>query len=269
MLLVTHLLKHAPIQPIDYFDARELWLEYRLGLGWAANAPILTPPTGNHKLMKSAWPSYAVSLAPARESGVNVCPFSTPKCRRGCIAFAGKGDLATIKRARIDKTRFLAEHPRAFVTLVHEEIERAYERHGQLAVRLNNFSDLPWEHLAPAWFENPHVRFYDYTKNWNRAGRDNYHLTYSASERTKPEQIAAACEEGQNVAVVFSTRRAEPLPNTYHGVPVLDGDKTDERFLDPRGYIVGLRAKGRMRRPEYRGFVRNPLEGGELVLATA
>jgi hypothetical protein len=42
------------------------------------------------------------------------------------------------------------------------------------------------------------------------------------------------------MAVVF---RGE-LPETFRGLPVIDGDKDDLRFLDPKGVVVGLKAKG-------------------------
>jgi hypothetical protein len=35
------------------------------------------------------------------------------------------------------------------------------------------------------------------------------------------------------------------LPETYLGLPVIDGDQSDLRFLDPQGVIVGLKAKGK------------------------
>jgi hypothetical protein len=43
--------------------------------------------------------------------------------------------------------------------------------------------------------------------------------------------------------VVFDTKRGQPLPSTYKGYTVIDGDKDDLRFLDPKGVIVGLRYK--------------------------
>jgi hypothetical protein len=46
-----------------------------------------------------------------------------------------------------------------------------------------------------------------------------------------------------NVAVVFDT-----LPTTYLGRPVVNGDDTDLRFLDPQGVVVGLKAKGRAKK---------------------
>jgi hypothetical protein len=78
----------------------------------------------------------------------------------------------------------------------------------------------------------------------------NYHLTFSRSESNEVE-----CREvllaGGNVAVVF---RARPFPSRHLGFPVIDGDETDLRFLDPSGVVVGLSAKGSAKNDES-GFV--------------
>jgi hypothetical protein len=63
-----------------------------------------------------------------------------------------------------------------------------------------------------------------------------------------------ALNAGHNVAVVFSTKKGFDLPSEYKGKKVIDGDKHDLRFLDPKGVIVGLRAKGPARQDES-GFV--------------
>jgi hypothetical protein len=52
------------------------------------------------------------------------------------------------------------------------------------------------------------------------------------------------------VAVVF--RRS--LPESWHGTPVVNGDKNDLRFLDTRGVVVGLVDKGKARK-DNSGFV--------------
>jgi len=102
----------------------------------------------------------------------------------------------------------------------------------------------------------PDVQFYDYTKITKRAIKwaqgdmpANYHLTFSASESndTAVAQVAAA---GGNVAVVF-----DGMPNTYAGAPVVDGDASDLRFLDPDGVVVGLKAKGDAKKDDS-GFVK-------------
>jgi len=54
-----------------------------------------------------------------------------------------------------------------------------------------------------------------------------------------------------NVAVVF---RNKILPETYLGYKVINGDKTDLRFLDEKGVIVGLYAKGKATK-DTTGFV--------------
>ena len=67
----------------------------------------------------------------------------------------------------------------------------------------------------------------------------NYNLTYSFSgynwlmcERFLKEKIA-------NVSVVF---KSEP-PKEYKEFKVINGDETDERFLDDKGVIIGLKYK--------------------------
>jgi hypothetical protein len=52
-----------------------------------------------------------------------------------------------------------------------------------------------------------------------------------------------------NIAAVF-----KELPEKYIGRPVINGDETDLRFLDPKGVIVGLKAKGKAKK-DTTGFV--------------
>jgi len=237
-------------------EAKAAWNAYRLDNGYAAGAPILTAPDGNPKLLKSAkahLPTYGISLAPYNVSGFNVCPWSTKGCRATCLATAGKGGMPTIERARVMKTRFLAENPQAFVTLVWHELRRAVVKWERIGFRPNVLADLPWHLIAPALFQVDGVVAYDYTKDWAREAGEGYHLTYSWSERRTEFDLLAKVDAGHNVAVVFSTRKGEALPTHFYGVPVVDGDETDYRPADPRGFVVGLRAKGKARRPEVRG----------------
>ena len=59
---------------------------------------------------------------------------------------------------------------------------------------------------------------------------------------------------GANVSAVFSGK----LPQTYKGIPVIDGDKTDNEMLKYKGYILGLKAKGKAR-TDKSGFVINTI----------
>jgi hypothetical protein len=122
-------------------------------------------------------------------------------------------------------------------------------------VRLNGTSDIQFEKTG-IMEQFPEIQFYDYTKIVKRAYAklpDNYHLTlsYSEADPEYAEQVLTAVREtGINAAVVFRGK----LPKTFMGLPVVDGDKDDLRFLDPKGVIVGLKAKGSARQDKT-GFV--------------
>jgi hypothetical protein len=142
----------------------------------------------------------------------------------------------------------LKEQPSLFVRLLAHEIRQA-ARKGPITMRLNAFSDLRWEIIAPGLFTIPGVSFYDYTK-WSASARPaqaNYHLTYSATERTSVDEIRAMVDAGYNVAVITSLSRFKPKPTTWEGMPITDGDKSDDRTLDTPGTVVLLTAKGTLR----------------------
>jgi hypothetical protein len=239
-------------------EARERYAAHRGRNGFAAiPAPLLTAPDGNYKLGKSSVPTYGLALLQADGSGWEVCPARTRACTAHCVSKAGKGSFDGVQRARRCKTLFLAEDPEAFLVLLEDEIRRAVARHGRILCRLNTFSDVRWERVAPWLFDLVGVEFYDYTK-WSpdkRVTPANYRLTFSASERTTDVQVAEWAAEGRPVAVVFDTARTRALPEEWAGVRVIDGDKTDDRTKD-QGVIVGLRAKGSMRGDLGNGMVR-------------
>jgi hypothetical protein len=60
-----------------------------------------------------------------------------------------------------------------------------------------------------------------------------------------------------NVATVFGLKKTEPMPETYNGRVVFNGDESDLRFLDPKSVVVGLYAKGRAKK-DTSGFVKYP-----------
>lgn len=263
-------------------SARSVWWSYRLAHGRKALTPLLTAPKDNVKFRKTVAHEnvyvYGLSLAPhttsavtcgphLNSSGYNVCRYSTPQCRKGCVAFAGKGGLAGVMAGRVLRTRFLADHPHDFVTILWDEIERARTKHNDsLRVRLNTFSDIPWERVVPWFFGTfinaAHVSFYDYTK-WpvgERTPPSNYKLTYSVSERTDVAHLVYGIKnphiELVNYAVVFDVKKGHPLPEMYQRRRVIDGDHSDDRWTDPQGVIVGLRAKGPMRNQRVGGMVK-------------
>jgi hypothetical protein len=72
------------------------------------------------------------------------------------------------------------------------------------------------------------------------------HFTYSWSERSVFSDALSLTSQGINVAIPFyDCRTLEPCvpPVDWYGIPTIDGDRNDLRFLDPSGVIVALRAK--------------------------
>ena len=198
---------------------------------------------------------FALSLAPSTASDAgNVCHLASSGCSAVCLNYAGRGQMSSIQQARIQKTRFWFSDRDGFLALLTrdlEKVQRLARRQGKLAaVRLNVFSDIPWERFLDLHCF-PDIQFYDYTKVVARLGRTpaHYDLTFSRSENNEP-QARQALARGFNVAVPFR----DP-PARFMGHPVIDGDHHNYRFLDPRPVIVALKPKG-LARDDTTGFVR-------------
>lgn len=207
--------------------------------------------SSNAKLEKGTklgWLTLGLSLAPANLSGRNLCPHASKGCTIACLFTSGHGRFDGVKNARLERTHFFLSRRAEFLAQLIAEIrkgEKAAAKKGlKLAVRLNVMSDLPWHNLIDM-SEFPNVQFYDYTPNIKRALQwsagelpANYHVTFSRKEDNQ-DAVALAVAAGINVATVF-----DAVPTEYAGRPVVDGDVSDLRFLDSRGVIVGLKAKG-------------------------
>ena len=192
-------------------------------------------------------------LAPSNESGVmNTCPMATDACIAACLFTAGRGAFDAIRNGRIDKTLLLHGNRALFLDCLRWDIGMIIRRADKLGlipcVRINGTSDLAW--LAAMMSEEfRDVMFYDYTKLSKPELRvkPNYWLTFSYSGSNLTESLRVLAQ-GVNVSVVFTTRKGEALPLTWNGFKVIDGDTHDLRFLDPKGVVVGLRAKGKARK---------------------
>ena len=247
--------------------------------------------TGNPKVLKGikqGYNTYILHLAPARLSGHEVCPKRTVGCTDSCLNTAGRGGMFkrgevtnVIQEARIRKTKLFFADRDAFMVQLVKDIQlgiKQSERLGLIPVfRLNGTSDLSWEkypvrkssgyYYANIFEAFPNVQFYDYTKVLGRKvkGISNYHLTFSAADGNDNDVYAAA-KQGYNIATVFGIKKTVAMPKFYsiatnYGVdmemPVFNGDESDLRFLDPKGVIVGLYAKGKAKK-DTSGFVKYP-----------
>jgi hypothetical protein len=261
--------------------ARDLQASLRERVGYARKpAAILTSGAAQSKLGKNSLASFGLMLTPERgmmrvnvadireafglTGGINLCVKASEGCAANCLSRSGQSGMPQQQRAQAVRTAFLIAHPREAGLIIGAELRAAVRRHGEINLRLNTTSDIRWELFAPdmiAVLSAAGVHLYDYTA-WSPADReasDIYSLTYSAKEpaHTSDEYLRDILSAGGTVAMPFTTRRGEALPATWQGFTVIDGDKSDERRLDPPSVIVGLRAKGHeWRKDNSAGFIR-------------
>lgn len=232
-------------------------------------------------------------LIPWKFSGVNLCAMAKiAGCIDTCLNTAGHGGIAragniiatdagslpdnTVQRARFERTRLFNDAREAFMVQLCAEISAFItkaKRAGLVpVVRLNGTSDIDWLRIACGDVSNvfarfPEIQFYDYTKVAKRMSLDlprNYHLTLSYSEATTRYRdiVRAAHQEGASLVVVVRNegekarymRGAKRIDGQRKGARRIDGDAHDLRFLDPKGAIIFLKAKGRAR-GDSSGFV--------------
>ena len=197
--------------------------------------------------------------ARVRALSVNSCPSAGVCAAHGlCYHYDPVGAAARyagVGAARLQRTALAHYAPTVWAAMVDRDIARivrAADRAGMVpAVRLNGLSDIDYRRRPDAdgrtvfdrW---PAVQFWDYTRAIRRITGDdgirmpaNYHLTFSLDAGNDADAIRALAV-GASVAVLMGGDR----PDTWAGVPVIDGDLHDYRFLDPDGVIVALRPKG-------------------------
>ena len=180
------------------------------------NIKLLANGNTNAKTAKNARESAIMYLAPHTQNSfnVNVCALATDGCILACLYKAGRGAFNSIQKARIRKTDFYISEKKQFIEQLEKEIQSINKRSSKKGIK---------KYIGT-----------------------NYRLCFSFSGDNWSD-----CEEalkiGAPVSVVFSadSRKKEPLPKTYKGYKVIDGDKADDLMLDHKGsYILGLRFKG-------------------------
>jgi hypothetical protein len=220
--------------------------------------------TANPKIQKGTklgYLSFILHLAPSTLSGKNTCPKATPGCIAACLNTAGRGGMFkrgettnVIQKARIRKTEYFYNDRAGFMKDLYADICKGIRLANKLGLtpvfRLNGTSDLSWEKYEMTEGKNVFdvfagIQFYDYTKVLGRKVKhiENYHLTFSKADGNDAD-VAEALMQGMSVVAVY-----DKIPE---GVP--SADETDLRFLDPKGIMLGLKAKGKAKK-DYTGFV--------------
>ena len=226
---------------------------------------LLSQPNSNPKVKKGNTKDsdYITTIMHLRPVSTRICPYQDiAKCKTACLNTAGLGGIIpSIQKSRQTKTDLFLNDRETFMTMLYKDIEKfvrfCEKKNKKPALRLNGTSDIQWEtikHEGVTAFEKfPQVQFYDYTKIPTRkiSHISNYHLTWSYSEAN--QKYANYFDKLKyNIAVVFSSKT---LPPMFKGLRVIDGDKTDMRFLDGnKRVVVGLKAKGKAK-TDTSGFV--------------
>lgn len=235
------------------------------------------------------------------------CSKASPECAKSCLVFSGRNladDYNTVKKYSLLQS--LITEPVAFCRMLVDAIQlhrdRCIKSKTMPLIRLNVFSDLPWELMFPDLFEHfdgdNFVQFYDYTKVPGRVVPSNYDLTFSFAgvESSGEDMVFEINRQRRRIAVVFARigsravlvegsskkQRVEiPLkpppgsagiPDRIWDLPVIDGDVSDMRPFDPSPSVVALRWKT----PANQGvtlvdadafIVKGVMVGGQFVLA--
>lgn len=226
----------------------------------APNMPkkLLSPGATNAKTKKNEIKTFILYLMPYNQNseGRNLCPHASKGCAAACLVSAGRGSFSNVIKARVNKTELFVKNKLAFLNKLADEItqetHKAKKGGYRVAFRLNGTSDVDFIYMLKKYgfldIETliPHAVFYDYTKNIQKAIRykahPNYTVTFSRAE-DNAVKTELAIRHGVNVAAVFNQ-----LPNTWKGVDVVDGDKSDLQMLKYNGVILGLKAKGSARK---------------------
>jgi hypothetical protein len=230
------------------------------------NKMLLT--TQNAKTSKGEFLGYLTGIlymAPVSlVEGINVCKFASKGCKEACLYSAGRGKFSNVQKARKAKTEFFRDDLEGFMTSlvwsIQKVIRKAEKQDLKPCIRLNGTSDICYEKIVNNQGKNifelfPNVQFYDYTADHTRikaltGNWKNYHLTYSRKEsRSSHVNAEKLLSMGVNVAAVYmdANKAVEKLG-------AIDGDLHDLRFLDVKGKIVALKAKGDAKKDKS-GFV--------------
>lgn len=209
---------------------------------------LLSDGKTNTKLAKNKTQTYGLSLIPhsLNSKGENLCKYSTKECRAMCLNMSGRAGFNSVQTARLNKTNYFVYHKPHFINKLYNELSAIDNKKSKVLVRLNVVSDVDWEaemkKEGKSLGDFKNILFYAYTKNpfvIEENKLDNQHFTFSYSGGNWNWCERFLKEKKANIAVVF--KKAVPL--TFRGYKVISGDESDERVLDEKGVIVGLKYK--------------------------
>jgi hypothetical protein len=230
---------------------------------------LSTDKNSNSKIAKSnklgEYRTAYVSLLPGSKSGHNVCP-NHKDCIDSCIGIhSGHNTFDNAILAKYYRTLYFSYYPEKFIAQLIREIhnfEKTCNRDGlKPAIRLNAYSDIPYEHKYPEIFEEfPGIQFYDYTKVLSRCNHpqlpSNYDLTYSLVSARHDFEDIFKIAQGMDVRCsavltrpffddLFKAQNSSIriFNQNFGGFDLISGDNHDLTFIHDKGVVLGLRAK--------------------------
>lgn len=178
-----------------------------------------------------------------------LCPMrNIAECKDPCLRYSGRGVFDNVIDARQAKTNLFHNDRAAFIAQLKRELvnfeKLCAKNMVEPWVRLNVISDVQWELKAngsiPQSF--PNIKFFDYTKLAKRLGNtpSNYDLMFSWSGAKKYQaQVSLALKTDAPISAVFHG----PMPDTFLGRAVVNGDNSDIENIFQTGKILGLKYK--------------------------
>lgn len=213
---------------------------------------------------KKSYDTAIMYLAPAMNSGINMCPTATEGCKKACLFTAGrartyftahKRPISDVNWARLRRTWLFKVNPSFYKKWMELDIQRAKgtsQRKGHtLTVRLNGTSDIKIGVFGQILNKFSDIQFYDYTKVWSQLDNTekfkNYAVAWSFANSNEFGNFAntyKALELGYRASVCFDLDSfGGEFPKTFMGKEVVNGDETDLIFLTPENCILGLNFK--------------------------
>tara|TARA_R110001606_G_scaffold307548_1_gene454515 strand:- start:46 stop:795 length:750 start_codon:yes stop_codon:yes gene_type:complete len=221
---------------------------------------LLSSGKANTKLGKNGIDKidiYSLNLRPYKTiidgKSFNVCPFAN-SCAKNCVGDNGHFGMknGSAYKAQLRKTEQYFRDPKQFYKDLYNDItvanNKAKKKGNKLVLRLNAYSDINHYKQSLRYMKKDiystfnDVIFYDYSKDYKKAINNdilNYSVSFSYDEVTTDKQFFEIVNAGKSISVVF-----EKLPKTYKGIKVTNGDLDDNRFLDEKNTVTGLKFKG-------------------------
>lgn len=258
-------------------QARILGLSLVPDRNWTSTVEQLAHGLEEYQFHDEQWRENVVKLGRGPRK-VNACVGSSPDCRAYCLAYTGHNSMAYNFQKKMSLMTAFLEHPVEFCRLLLDACERfehnAWHHNNQrktACIRLNVFSDIPWERVFPYLFErmeNTRAIFYDYTKvvgrgpmarpDLRRQGRrmgsrgdvtGMYDISFSYSgynqlhcwrELQSGTRITVVSPKNARPRKGSTFRWLDPEGDEFIELKVYDGEKDDFRAFDAAPGLVSL-----------------------------